>query len=988
MSLIFKIALIGLLRHPARAILTLFAVIAACCVVVWVVAGYDALASQFGDMASKSMGRYDFLLVLDAPGVMAVPDDIAPKLKADPGVASVEQFSNLRASIKKLGPDGNPLEPLQPGDPQRTATAPVSVPQSPADGMQEKATKGQDKPDTAAMPARQGQRSPRKGFRPNFGPTLVGTNAPEAPYNLLKGEWIRPEESKRFEGVLSANAAKQLQADIGDTLIVSVLSPRGGANASAPKEDALKLKVIGIIEQTPMLGSLSSRKSVSPMMPKGPVSSALYVSSSLAADIAGRQIQPSFLYIELKKGFKAEDFEKIWAPRMASNAPQLFLAGTQELKDGLEDGMMVRNIKNQAYTATGLSLLAAFFIIFTTLSMGINERIRQFAILRAVGFTRLQLSGVILVEGAFLAVLGWLGGLASGWLLLKIMCHAKPQLFQHGASLGSWCLALTAVCALCGSLGAAIVPAWRVTKLSPLDAMSNSSSTKPFKLPLALLAAGALLLLVNPLVTFVIPMGDTMRYVLYGTVGCSSMALGFILLSPLAVILAERLFGPLLAFLLQVEPRLLRQQLSSNMWRSIGTAVALTTGLGLYVSIQIWGYTMLGPFVPGKWLPDLLVAFNPNGIPDEMIEDVRAVKGVIPSQCLPLAVEQAKFAKDITGSQERSSVVKQDNVVLIGMDPDAAYGGPSPLMKLKFVKGSKEEAVAKIKAGGRHCLVPDHFAEQTGLDIGGRFALLPPGSPDKPVEYEIAGIVSLQGWHWMTKFSGLRRNSGRSAAMVFASFSEVRRDFNLDRISFLWMNLDEKASLDEIDAGMQAIAAKSALADSKMPGTGFGPGSYRPEARLTATSEVQERIRKRADGMIWGMSELPLIILIVTSLGVVNTVMASVRARRWEMGVLRSLGVSRSALLRLIIAEGLLIGLVACLLSLSFGVVAGFCGVGISQYVSFFGGLHPALILPWGMISIGFAMALGLCLIAAIWPAVATGREEPLKLLQAGRGTM
>ena len=38
------------------------------------------------------------------------------------------------------------------------------------------------------------------------------------------------------------------------------------------------------------------------------------------------------------------------------------------------------------------------------------------------------------------------------------------------------------------------------------------------------------------------------------------------------------------------------------------------------------------------------------------------------------------------------------------------------------------------------------------------------------------------------------------------------------------------------------------------------------------------------------MCELPLITLLVTSLGVVNTIMASVRARRWELGVLRPWG--------------------------------------------------------------------------------------------------
>ncbi len=56
--------------------------------------------------------------------------------------------------------------------------------------------------------------------------------------------------------------------------------------------------------------------------------------------------------------------------------------------------------------------------------------------------------------------------------------------------------------------------------------------------------------------------------------------------------------------------------------------------------------------------------------------------------------------------------------------------------------------------------------------------------------------------------------------------------------------------------------------------------------------------------MIGTIDQLPLLTLVVTLLGVINTVMASVRARRWELGVLRSVGLIRSGLLRLILAFG------------------------------------------------------------------------------------
>jgi putative ABC transport system permease protein len=80
-----------------------------------------------------------------------------------------------------------------------------------------------------------------------------------------------------------------------------------------------------------------------------------------------------------------------------------------------------------------------------------------------------------------------------------------------------------------------------------------------------------------------------------------------------------------------------------------------------------------------------------------------------------------------------------------------------------------------------------------------------------------------------------------------------------------------------------------------------------------------------------------------------------------------------------------LIGLVACILSLSFGLMAGWCGTGISQYVSFFGGLATPLTVPWGKLAAALSATLGLCLAASLWPAIRIGCTEPLQLLREGR---
>ena len=52
------------LRYQAmRLALTILATIAAACVVVWVVSGYDSLIQKFDEFADVYLGRYEFVVV-------------------------------------------------------------------------------------------------------------------------------------------------------------------------------------------------------------------------------------------------------------------------------------------------------------------------------------------------------------------------------------------------------------------------------------------------------------------------------------------------------------------------------------------------------------------------------------------------------------------------------------------------------------------------------------------------------------------------------------------------------------------------------------------------------------------------------------------------------------------------------------------------------------------------------------------------------------
>jgi putative ABC transport system permease protein len=988
-------------QHPGRILLTVMSTIASACVVVWVVSGYDSLAGSFHEFAENYLGRYAAVALPASGEATDLPSgrfnrhlnkEFLEALSRDPAVAAVDPIFEARARFAKVGATN--ADDAENGKASgKRGAALARGPRGNSGGN----SSGGEAETPSANPY--GAESASSGPRIMGGveqlrlqsrtPMLVGTDAADPPHRLLEGKWIDARQPDRMEAAISHDSAEQMNVKVGDELTVTSIT---GRNPST-------VKIVGILEQPKrlpppkfMVGLPPSREAA---LQGGPASAAVYVPTLLAEKLTGAPAQISYAGIVLKNGVKPDDFGASWADRCAALSPPVEIRTLDNVGQEIDSSTTFEGVRAQAYSATGISLLAALFIIFTTLSMGVHERIRQFAVLRAISLTKWQVAAMIALESGMLGLIGWGGGLLAGWGLLTVMSRLKPASVAEGASLGFWCILLSGLCALGGSLAAAILPAWRATSVSPLDAMAPRQRTHSARFSWVTTVIGLLLISVNPLVVFYIPMADNARYGMAAALGCVAMAIGFILLAPLAIMATEKFLGPPVARLLGLQPRLLATQLTTNMWRTLGTTIALTLGLGLFVAMQTWGYSMLGPFTPGDWAPDAVINITPLGVPDSEIEAVRNIKGINPAKCAPLAVMQTKFAEDLTGFKERASATRQDSCVMIGVDPDIALGGDKPLFDFNFAEGTRAEALAKLKQG-RYCLVPDHFQRESGLGIGGKFKVVPPDRPEELVEYEIAGVVSMPGWHWLTK-TGFRR--GRAAGLMFASFDEVRRDFNTGPTTLFWLDFDGTQYEAEIKAALQPIADRNydpqlALRQPRNPLDSSylrPPGFARPRGanvNLITAESVRTQIRQRADGIIWALSQLPLVTLLVTGLGVINTILSSVCARRWDLGVLRALGVTRFALFRIIIAEALLIGIVACVLSFSFGTMAGYCGTGVTRYINIRGGQITPLIIPWTQLMVGFGITLSLCLIAALIPAIKTGRTEPLQLLQAGRMAM
>ena len=126
-----------------------------------------------------------------------------------------------------------------------------------------------------------------------------------------------------------------------------------------------------------------------------------------------------------------------------------------------------------AWGTSLIALLVAALGIANTMAMSVFERTQEIGVLRALGWSRGRVMGLILLEAAALGLAGGLAGLLLGWAALHALA-ALPQ----SASIASVSLPLRtlvealAIATLVGILAGA-VPAWRGAHLSPVEALRH-----------------------------------------------------------------------------------------------------------------------------------------------------------------------------------------------------------------------------------------------------------------------------------------------------------------------------------------------------------------------------------------------------------------------------------------------------------------------------------------------------------------------------------
>jgi ABC-type lipoprotein release transport system permease subunit len=193
--------------------------------------------------------------------------------------------------------------------------------------------------------------------------------------------------------------------------------------------------------------------------------------------------------------------------------------------------------------------------------------------------------------------------------------------------------------------------------------------------------------------------------------------------------------------------------------------------------------------------------------------------------------------------------------------------------------------------------------------------------------------------------------------------------------------LAQEGKAHEVSVVVGDVSQATPLAHSLRKKLGKGDALVRPWDEIRP--EIAEMLKMNDVSSIIMVS----IILFVAALGVVNTMLMAVFERTRELGVLKAIGMSPFAIVRMMMAETLLLALLG-------GVSGLLLGLGLDVYLMVEGldlsgstggmnvgnvGINPVIygvITPSGVL-FPMAILLGITMLAALYPAVRAARLQP-----------
>jgi putative ABC transport system permease protein len=573
----------------------------------------------------------------------------------------------------------------------------------------------------------------------------------------------------------------------------------------------------------------------------------------------------------------------------------------------------------------GVALLVAGFSIYNTFTITVAQRIRESALLRAIGSSRGQILVSVVLEALVVGLVASAIGLIAG-IGLAVALEALLDAFGFGipstapvlaGSTVAWAFAIGVGVTLLVS----IVPAVRASRVSPLAALRDVSIDRSHTSVVRAVIGAVLVVGGTALVlSAALGSGDVL---VQAAIGALTLIIGVIVLGPVAARPLSGLLGRPLPSLRGVSGGLARQNAMRNPRRTAGTASALMVGVAVVTVFTVMAASVkatLDDEVSRSFGGDLVVTaggFSGSGLDPELareLDDLDEVDRAI-------------------GLSFGAALVDGETTTFNVADPEAVVD----MFGLEVIAGSTAEM------GETGLLVTEDDAEANGWTVG------------STVEMTFADGQTEEA----TVEAIFESRQGDSVGPFVAPVA-------------LWAphttQLTDTSVLVRLADGVPVEEGEAAVVD--VAGD-FG------QPDVQTREEYIDAIAGGVDTFLYFVYALLALAILIALMGIANTLSLSIHERTRELGLLRAVGQTRSQTRTMVRWESVIIALFGTLGGLGLGTFLGWAlmrALAAEEGVGTFAAPLGQLLLV-----LGFGALVGV--LAALRPAHRAARIDVLSAI-------
>lgn len=546
----------------------------------------------------------------------------------------------------------------------------------------------------------------------------------------------------------------------------------------------------------------------------------------------------------------------------------------------------------------GVALFVVALLVMGSFFLSVRDRLKQWALLRALGSGSIQIIVVVLFESLIIGSIGSLIGVTLGVLFYRlgagfINSWVGVESVDNETFIISWgLLILIFILGVIMSIIGSIIPAMSIRKVPPVQAFRPellSVKEKEKKISIISFCIAILGITIGISADFL----EKLFKINISPIGAFLFVVGLFFAIPFIIRIVTPIITKPFQSVFRIETSISSRNVIRNRQKAAMSVAILSFGFMLALVGNMYMNSMQEGMKQGikQSMPaDLTIRVPMLGqenehIPFEWLEKIKQIEGIKNTAAIATDTKSKLIDYDFKKADpEWYDFVCKQNIDKNRMEVSGINTiAFNQIKKIKVVSGQSLEEPLKNGEG----IISKRTADYLGIELNDKIKVQSKGHEPKFIK-----ITSI-----------LEKNLQMGTMGVLVNEEWAIKNFNMKGYESIEIKVDSHTNINKIEQKIKSVIKKGTNID------------------LINSTDLLKEQQELLNQMLLLIRFLVGIIFMISGIGLMNTIIASIYERRAEICMIRAVGAVPGQMKKIIWLEGTFLGLIASLIGVLGGII-------------------------------------------------------------------